>query len=75
MLPKCSSAKAGSHRFDGSRLTPIMNYLTESHGFTRPPSLLYRILRGIGWGVAALFIVLFDTVILGKSAADQMEDK
>jgi hypothetical protein len=52
-----------------------MNYLTESHGFTRPPSLLYRILRGIGWGVAALFIVLFDTVILGKSAADQMEGK
>jgi hypothetical protein len=59
-----------------------MNYLTESHGFTRPPSLLYRILAGMGQGAVIVIILCWafsvacwDTIVGGKSAADQMEGK
>jgi hypothetical protein len=59
-----------------------MNYLTESRGFTRPPSLLLRILAGMGQAAViviiftwAMFVAAWDTIFAGKSAADQMGDK
>lgn len=58
-----------------------MKNLTEQINFTRPPSLLVRVLHGIGQAgviIGCVFyfyaVALWDTVVAGKSADEQMRE-
>jgi hypothetical protein len=56
-----------------------MNYLTQSAGYDRPPSLLARILHAIGQAAViilifswALTVACWDTIVGGKDEQDQI---
>ena len=56
-----------------------MNHLTSSCGYDRPPSLLHRIMDGIGQAAVivlivswALSVACWDTIFAGKDEGDQI---